>query len=1035
LTEGIIRWSLRNRLVVVVAAVVLLVWGVVQTTRTPVDVFPDLTAPTVTVIAEAHGMAPEEVETLVTFPIEAALNGAAGVRRIRSSTGAGIGLIWVEFDWDTDIYRARQTVSEKLQLAAPALPPGVEPPILGPISSVMGEIMFVAVQSDDHSAMEIRTLVDWTIRPRLLAVPGVSQVLPFGGERKTLQVDVDPAKALDRNIALAEVIEAVRQGNENASAGLLVEGPQEDIVRGIGRVRGPEDLAATTIRTVDGYPIALREVAQVQWAPAVKRGEGSFNAASAVVVGIQKQPAANTLELTRRIDAVLDDLDLALPDGMSLQRNTFRQADFVDRAVRNVSAALRDGAVLVVLIVLIFLASGRATVVTAVAIPLSLLCTVVCLQFIGTNINTMTLGGMAIAVGAVVDDAIIDTENVVRRLRQNAARPLAERRSAMTVVFEASLEIRTSIVFATLVIGLVFVPVFFLAGVEGRLLAPLGFAYIVALFASLAIALTLTPVLCLLLLPTAGVVRRTTTPVVTAVLHRFYTPVLSAVLGRWRVVGATCVGLLGVAIVGLGLSGRAFLPEFNEGALALSVMTPPGTSLEQSSAIGSWAERILLEQPEVVSTIRRTGRGEQDEHSIGSHAAEIDVRLDPEALGATRSREAFLADVRQQVAQIPGTTVVVGQPIAHRIDHLLSGSRASIAVKIFGPDLHELRRLAVRVRDVVQPIDGVVDLVIGQQPEVPEIVARFDRVALARYGLSVRQVSESMEAAVHGLVVSTVVEGTISHDVVVRLAEPPTDLAAMAQTLIVTRSGARVPLRAVAEVSRDLGPSMIARENVERKAVVSCNVAGRDLGSVVEDIRAAVEGSVTRPPGYRIDYGGQFQSAEQASRTLVFVGAAVVLGVFVLLVGALHSTRDALLVMLNLPLALIGGVVGVYASGGVLSVASMIGFITLFGIATRNGIMLVSHIGHVIEHENVTEPREAVFRGSLERLVPILMTAIATALGVVPLVLAAGDPGSEIQAPMAVVILCGLATSTALNMLVVPAMYLRFGRYRARQSG
>jgi CzcA family heavy metal efflux pump len=1029
--DAVIRWSLHHRLVVLVVALVLVLWGGVQTSRTPVDVFPDLTAPTVTVLAEAHGMAPEEVETLVTFPIETAVNGAAGVRRIRSSSAAGIAIVWVEFDWGTEIFRARQTVSEKLQLVALTLPPDVEPPVLGPVSSIMGEIMFVAVTSETLSAMEVRTLADWTIRPRLLAVAGVSQVVPIGGERKTLRVAVDPERAIDRDIGLEEVVAAAEQANENAAAGFLVEGAQEDVVRGVGRVNAPEDVAAAVVRVVDGYPLTVREVADVGWAPGVKRGIGSFDASPAVVIGIQKQPAANTLELTRRIDEVLADLETSLPVGVALMGAGFRQADFIDRSVDNVSEALRDGAILVVAIVLVFLASGRATLVTALAIPLSLLCTVLCLRLFGTDINTMTLGGMAIAVGALVDDAIIDTENVVRRLRENTTLPEAERRSALVVVYEASREIRGSIVFATLVIVLVFVPVFFLEGVEGRLLAPLGVAYIVSLFASLVVALTVTPVMCHLLLPYARAVRSASTPPIARLVQRIYAPILRVSVGRWRVLTALCLGLMGVSAVALGSSGRAFLPEFNEGALTVSVVTLPGTSLPQSDALGTWVERILLAEPEVASTTRRTGRAELDEHAQGVHAAEIDVRLDTNALGRDRPPEAFLQAVRESVTQVPGTNVIIGQPISHRIDHMLSGTRSNIAIKIFGPDLHELRRLALAVQAVVAPIPGVVDLAVEQQPDVPQMLARFDRAALALHGLSVRDVSQAMEAAVQGLTVGRVLQGTMNHDIVVRLGDAPGDLARLADVRILTASGAHIPLRAVAEVGRDVGPSSITRENAERKAVVACNVAGRDLGAVVDDIRAAVEAEVQRPAGYRIEYGGQFESAEEASRTLLLVGIGVVLGVFVLLVAALGSLRDAILVMVNLPLALVGGVAGVFASGGVLSVASMIGFITLFGIATRNGIMLVSHIAHLVEQEGVTDAREAVVRGAMERLAPILMTALATALGLVPLALGAGEPGSEIQAPMAIVILYGLASSTALNMLVLPALVLRFGRYRA----
>lgn len=1029
--DALLRWSLHNRLIVLTAALVLLVWGAVETSRTPVDVFPDLTAPTVTVLTEAHGMAPEEVETQVTFPIETALGGAAGVRRVRSSTAAGISVVWVEFDWGTDIFRARQTVSEKLQLAAASFPPELDPPVLGPVTSIMGEVLFLAVQAEDGTdPMEVRNWVDWTLRPRLLAVSGVSQVIPIGGDRKTLSALIDEGAAVEHAVGLEEIAEAVRAGNENASAGFLSRGAQESVVRGLGRIRSPEQLERTIVRTVDGHPIVLGDLADVAWRAGLKRGDGSYGASPAVVVGIQKQPSANTLELTDRVDAVLDALEASAPQGVVLRRDGFRQSDFIARAVGSVSEALRDGAILVVVIVVVFLGSGRATLITALAIPLSLVCTVLALNWMGASINTMTLGGMAIAVGALVDDAIIDTENVVRRLREN--HHAETKRSALRVVFEASREIRASIVFATLVIGLVFVPVFFLDGVEGRLLAPLGFAYIVSLFASLLVALTVTPVLCLLLLPSAKVVVAPKASRVARAVQRAYAPFLALALRRWKALSLVCVAALVVASLSLATAGRSFLPTFNEGALTVSVVTLPGTSLEQSNALGSWVERILLEQPEVASTTRRTGRAELDEHAQGVHAAEIDVRLDIDALGREREPEAFLAAVREAVTAVPGTTVVIGQPISHRIDHMLSGTRANIAIKIFGPQLDRLADLSKQVRSAIEPIDGVVDVALEQQPDVPTILADFDRDALASHGLTVREVAETLEMAVRGLAVSRVIDGNRGYDIVLRPGHAPGDLEALGRVLVTTPSGAQVPLHAVARLHRDVGPSAISRENTERKAVVSCNVAGRDLGSVVAEIQTVLGAQVEVPTGYRIEYGGQFESAQQASQTLLWVGGAVLLGIFVLLVGALSSVRDAMVVLVNLPLALIGGVAGVTLTGGVLSVASLIGFITLFGIATRNGIMLVSHIAHLVQYEGVVDRKMAVTRGALERIVPICMTAIATALGLVPLVLAAGEPGSEIQAPMAVVILCGLATSTGLNMLLVPALYLRIGTFGQR---
>jgi CzcA family heavy metal efflux pump len=742
-----------------------------------------------------------------------------------------------------------------------------------------------------------------------------------------------------------------------------------------------------------------------------------------VVLGIQKQPGANTLELTRRLDAALDEIQAGLPAGMSLNRHMFRQADFISVSVENVTAALRDGAILVVVIVLAFLASGRATLITVLAIPLSLLTAVLVLKAFGGTVNTMTLGGMAIAVGALVDDAIVDVENVLRRLRENAALPEPQRKPLVEVIFLASSEIRASIVFATLIIVLVFFPLFFLSGVEGRLLEPLGVAYIVSLSASLFVALTVTPALCALLLARQGEVQGHEGRLV-AWLKSRYEPILEASLMRWRLVaGVSVVGLL-LAISALAFAGRTFLPDFNEGTLTLSVVTLPGTSLEDSNALGKLVEEILLEQPEVVATARRTGRAELDEHAQDVNASEIDVGLRM----AERSKEDFLEDLRRALSIVPGTNITIGQPISHRIDHMLSGTRANVAVKIFGPDLRELRNLARQVQAVMRDVPGVVDLSTEQQTDIPFLTVRFNRGAIARYGLHVRDVAEAIETAFSGRVVSRVREREAAFDLVVRYGE---DARASVETIramrLSTPTGTEVPLHVLAEIEKSTGPNSISRENVQRKMVVMCNVAGRDLGGVVDEIRSRIESRLTFPTGYRMEYGGQFESAEEATRTLVVLGVIVTLGVFLLLLLALGSARDALLVLVNLPLALIGGVAGVFLSGGTLSVASLIGFITLFGIATRNGLMMVSHIHHLVRSEGVEDPAEAVRRGAMERLSPILMTALAAGLALIPLALKTGEPGSEIQAPMAVVILCGLLSSTALNMLVVPALYLRFG--------
>jgi CzcA family heavy metal efflux pump len=1021
--DRIIAWSLHNRLLVLVGAAVLLVWGGIATLRIPVDVFPDLTAPTVTVVVEAHGMAPEEVESLITFPIETALNGAAGVRRVRSSTGIGIAVVWVEFEWDTDILAARQVVAEKLQLAQGALPEDVDRPVLAPISSIMGEVMFVALTSDRHTPLEVRTAADWTLRRRLLAAPGVSQVVPIGGEVKQYQVIARPERLAAHDVAVEELVAALRESNESTSAGFYREGGQEFLIHGVGRIREPADIADTLVATRSGTPVLVRNLADVQIGAAIKRGEGSHDGRPAVILGIQKQPGANTLELTRRLDAVLDEVQSSLPEGMRINKHIFRQADFIAVSVDNVLAALRDGAILVVVIVFAFLVSARATAITVLAIPLSLVVAALAIAAGGGTINTMSLGGMAIAVGALVDDAIIDVENVVRRLREHAALPPERRVDVMTVIFEASREIRGSIVFATVIIVLVFLPLFFLSGVEGRLLRPLGFAYVVALAASLAVALTVTPALCGVLLPGSRTVAQSEGRFVHWLKAR-YEPLLVAALPRWRLLSGAATVALVVALAGLAATGRAFLPDFNEGTLTISTVTMPGTSLAESDALGRLVEQILLEQPEVVATARRTGRAELDEHAQDVNASEIDVALRP----GSRDKQEMLLGMRRALSIVPGTNVVIGQPISHRIDHMLSGTRANLAVKIFGSELRELRRVAEQVRDVMARVPGIVDLAVEQQADIPMLRIDFDRPAIASHGLHVRDVAEAIETAFAGQEVSRVRERDAAFDLVVRYPDDAReDLERIAGTQLVTPSDARVPLRALARITKARGPNTISRENVQRKSVVMANVAGRDLGSVVDEVRRGIAERVVLPAGYHIEIGGQFESAEAASQQLLLLGAGVVVGIFVLLMMALGTARDAVLVLVNLPLALIGGVAGVWFAGGVLSVASLIGFITLFGIATRNGLMMISHVRHLVEQEGVADPYEAVRRGALERLAPILMTALAAGLALVPLALAQGEPGSEIQAPMAIVILSGLLTSTALNMLVVPALYLRFG--------
>ena len=1022
--EKTIDWSLRNRLMVFVAALLLLFWGGYETLRMPVDVFPDLTAPTVTVVAEAHGMAPQEVENLITRPIESALNGASGVRRVRSSTGIGIAVIWVEFEWGTDIYQARQIVNEKLQLASSSLPRDLPAPVLAPITSIMGEIMFIALHSDRHDLMELKTAADWTLRPRLLAMPGVAEVIPNGGQTKQYQVSLDPVQTAAYRVSVDQVIDALRKTNHNVSAGFYVDGGQEVLIHGEGRVLSVDDIGETLVVQRDGQPILIRHLGEVRTGPAPTRGTAGYNGKEAIIIAIHKQPVANTLELTQRLDTMLANVQASLPEGMQIDTHLFRQADFISVSIDNLMEALRDGAILVVVIVFVFLISVRATLITLIAIPLSLVTAILAMKATGGTINTMTLGGMAIALGALVDDAIIVVENIVRRLRENNQCQPAKRRSRFHVVLGATREIQGSIVFATLIIMLVFLPLFFLSGIESRLMQPLGFAYVVSLAASLLVAITVTPVLSYWWLRHSRTVRSDHESGLSRVLKYLYEKVLNLTIKRWKTVSLLAGGALIVALYGISQAGKSFLPEFNEGSLTVSAVTLPGTSLEQSDALGRRVENILLQHPEVVATARRTGRAELDPHAQGIHSSEMEVTL---RMGE-RSKRQLLAALRHDLSALPGMNIVIGQPISHRIDHMLSGTRANIAVKLFGHDLYELRRIANQIKSEVENVPGAVDISVEQQADIPFLRVHFDRSAIARYGLHIEDVAEAMRTAYFGTRVSRVLEAQTSFDLVVRFDDSArADIDAIRETLITTRDGAQLPLHALAEIRYDLGPNTISRENVQRKIVVMANVAERDLSSVVKDIRQRIVDHITLPHGYHVEYGGQFESAESATRTLLVLGAVVIVGIFLLLFIAFHSARDALLIMLNLPLALIGGIAGVYAMDGVLSVASIIGFITLFGIATRNGVMMVAHIQNLVSSEHMHDAVAAVTRGAMERLIPILMTALAAGLALVPLALSAGEPGSEIQAPMAVVILFGLLSSTALNMIVVPALYLRFG--------
>ena len=1023
--DRLIRWSLAHRPIVIALAAAFLIWGGWTASRIPLDVLPDLTAPTVTILVEAPGMDPLEIEPLVTLPIESAINGSVGVRRVRSATAVGVAVIWVEFDWGQDVARARQTVAEKLTLVAGSLPPGVEPPFLAPVSSIMGEVLFVDLESDRHSPIELRTTAETVIRRRLLAVPGVSQVIATGGEQKQYEVVLDPARLQARDVTIADVERALMAANRNATAGFTVAEGQEYLVRGLGRYSNAADISATVVTTHDTVPVLVGDLGTVQIGAAIKRGDGSHNAKPAVIIGIQKQPGANTLELTEQIETTLDDIQQALPKGMTIHRDLFRSADFIEQSLQNLFQALIEGAALVILVVVVFLMNVRAAAITLLALPLSLLAAVIALDRFGLTINSMSLGGLAIAIGELVDDAIVDVENVVRRLRENATAVTAARKSALDIVYQASTEIRHSVVFATVIVALVFLPLFLLGSVEGRLLRPLGFAYVVALTASLIVALTVTPVLCSWLLPSSKTIAGGEEPRLTRRLKSGYERWLLRALTHRRVVVAASVAMLVAALAGIVVAGRSFLPEFNEGALTVSAVTIPGTSLADSNALGDAIERLMLTVPEVTSTARRTGRAELDEHVQGVESAEIDVRLQMK----DRPKEAVLAELREKTSLLPGTSVTIGQPISHRIDHMLSGTRANVAVKIFGDDLQALRGLAAQVQAQMAQVQGVVDLSTEAQTEIPTLRVKVEPEAAARHGIASGEAADALQIARVGKVVGQVLEGQVAFPLVIRYArdERTSDLDAIGSTMIEAARQSQVPLSAVATIERDRGPNFVMRENVQRRIVVQCNVSGRDLRGVVDDIQQRVSNAVSLPQGYHIEYGGQFESEAQASRQLLWLSLGVVVAIFFVLMSAFGSARDGALIMLNLPLALIGGVIGVYLSGGVLSVASIVGFITLFGIATRNGIMLVSHIRHLRDHEGVTDFRTAVVRGATERLVPILMTALAAGLALVPIAMSMGEPGSEIQAPMAMVILFGLLSSTALNMIVVPVLYERFG--------
>lgn len=1016
--NAIIRFSLKNKLLVLAGALLIVIGGVWSIEKMDVDVFPDLTAPTVVVMTDAHGMASEEVERLVTFPIETAVNGATNVRRVRSASMYGYSFVWVEFDWGMDVFRARQIVSEKMVALNDELPGGISP-VLAPQSSVMGEILFVGLQSDSTSLMDLRTLADWVVKPAILSTGGVSQVTVIGGDMKQYQVLADPQKMLQYGVTMHELADACTGSSLNSTGGVVRDFGNEFAVRGMARTCNTEELGATFVKMSEGSPVLLSDVADVQIGSAVKMGYGSRNAKPAVILSISKQPNINTLNVTKQIEENLAEVQKTLPADVKMDTHIFRQADFIESSVHNVGEALIEGAIFVVIILFLFLFSYRTTIISVLAIPLSLLGSALVLNLLGMDINTMTLGGMCIAIGSLVDDAIIDVENVYKRLRQNHSLPLEQRRPTFDVVYEASSEIRSSILNATFIVMVAFVPLFFLSGMEGRMLKPLGIAFIVSLFMSLIVAMTLTPLLCKMLLTDDRYLdKNQQDSKISVALSAGYKRALTWVLGHKKVVGFASVTMLVLAVVIFFTMGRGFLPDFNEGSLTISAVSKPGVSLDVNNQLGNLIEQELLSIPEVTSTARRTGRGELDEHSQATNSAEIDVNFDLQK----RSQQEFLEEVRHKLGEIPGIAVTIGQPLGHRIDHMLSGTRASIAIKVFGTDLSRMYLIGNKIKSVIEPIEGLVDVNVEQQVETPQLQIRADRAMLAKYGISMEEFNHFVEMAFAGEKVGDIYEGQRSFDLVIRFNKNYTEnIEDVKSALIDASDGRKIPLEEVADIVSVGGPNSISRENVQRKLVVSANVSGRDLKSVVDDIQKEVDEEITLPEGYRIEYGGQFESAEKASRTLALTTILAVCVIFFLLYMEFKKVSLSAMVLLNLPFALIGGVLAIFVSSQVVSIPSIIGLITLLGIATRNGILLVSRYQSLMQKG--LSLHDTVMAGSVDRLNPIIMTALTSALALIPMIVNGSASGNEIQSPMAIVVLGGLITSTLLNIFVVPAVF------------
>lgn len=1013
----IIQFSLNNRLIILVASVLIIIGGCFTISNIEVDVFPDLNAPKVVIMTEAKGMAPEEVERMVTFPIETAMNGATGVRRVRSSSTTGFSIVWVEFDWGADEYKARQIVSEKLTIVMESLPETVGNPTLGPQSSILGEVMFVGLTADSTSNMDLRTIADWVVRPRLLSTGGVAQVAVLSSDVKEYQILLNPEKMRHYDVGLSEVIAVTSGMNQNASGGVLYEYGNEYIIRGVLLTTDVEALGKAVVRSTDGAPILLENIAEIEIGPkAPKIGTASINGKTGVLLTVTKQPHTSTLELTEKLDQAISDIKKELPKDVEINTELYRQQHFIDSSISNIQRSLVEGAIFVALVLFIFLMNPRTTLISLVTIPLAILTTILAMRFMGLTLNTMSIGGIAIAIGSLVDDAIVDVENVFKRLRENRLKPKEEQETPIRVVFNASREVRMPILNSTLIIVVSFIPLFFLDGMEGRMLIPLGIAFIVSLFASTLVALTLTPVLCSYLLTSPN--GTTSEPKIVTKLKGIYQKALDWSLNHKKsIIGATATLLVITLVIFFNL-GRSFLPPFNEGSLNVSVSLLPGVSLEESDKMGRQVEKILLSIPEIKSVARKTGRAELDEHSFGVNTSEIEAPFELDG----RSKDEVVAEIREKLEIIPGANIEIGQPISHRIDAMLSGTQSNIAIKIFGSDLNRMYALGNEIKEAISSVEGIADLNVEQQVERPQLKITPRREILARYGISLPQFAEYVNVLIGGEVVSNVFEGNRSFDLTLKSNDSSrSTIEEIKRLMIETADGKKIPLEYVAEIRSASGPNTISRENVSRKLVVSANVAGRDLRGVVNDIQDIIDQKITLPEDYHIEYGGQFESEQAASKTLLIASIFSILVIYLLLYNQFRNITQSAIIMINLPLALIGGVIAIALTSGVISIPAIIGFISLFGIATRNGMLLVERYNDLIA--NGCSLHEAVIKGSLDRLNPIIMTALTSALALIPLAIGGGLPGNEIQSPMAKVILGGLLTSTFLNGFIIPIIY------------